>query len=106
MTLSKLLGFRSRTLEASAPARRDSEKNDDRNFMMKCVQYEEWIGKKAGVDIRKSYYISGGVDVAFLPGYVATGFAVIKQCSVCALPVLTVLHCSSCDNKMLLLTQH
>ena len=105
MTLSKLLGSRSRTLEASAPARRDSEKNDDKSFM-KCVQYEEWIGKKAGADIRKSYYISGGVDVAFLSGYVATGIAVIKQRSVCALPVLTVLHCSSCDNKMLLLTQH
>ena len=46
MTLSKLLGSRSRTLEARAPARRDSEKNDDKNFMMKCVQYEGWIGEK------------------------------------------------------------
>jgi hypothetical protein len=33
MTVSKLLGSRSTTLEARAPARRDSEKIDKENFM-------------------------------------------------------------------------
>jgi hypothetical protein len=45
MTLSKLLGSSSRTLEARAPARRDSEKIDDKNFM-KYVHFEGWTGKK------------------------------------------------------------
>lgn len=33
MTLSKLLGSRSRTLEARAPASSDSERIDSENFM-------------------------------------------------------------------------
>jgi hypothetical protein len=39
MTLSKLLGSRSRTLEARAPAKRDSENIDIENFM----KYVRWV---------------------------------------------------------------
>jgi hypothetical protein len=38
MTLSKLLGSRSRTLDARAPARNDRERIDSENFM-KCMKY-------------------------------------------------------------------
>lgn len=51
MTLSKLLGSRSRTLEARAPARRDSEKIDDENFM-KYVNICS-VGTKSGAAGRK-----------------------------------------------------
>ncbi len=54
MTLSKLLGSRSRTLEAMAPARRDSEKIDNENFM----KYVQWVPRmerreERRVDLRK-----------------------------------------------------
>ena len=45
MTLSKLLGSRSRTLDARAPARRDSENIDNENFM-KYVEWVWWSWKK------------------------------------------------------------
>jgi hypothetical protein len=47
MTLSKLLGSRSRTLEARAPARRDRENIDNENFM-KYVQWVKREGRKKG----------------------------------------------------------
>ena len=43
MTTSKLLGSRSMTLEASAPARRDSEKIDKEIFM----EYVRWVEPRA-----------------------------------------------------------
>jgi hypothetical protein len=52
MTLSKLLGSRSRTLEASAPARRDSENIDNGNFM-KYVQWVEPREEERRVDLKK-----------------------------------------------------
>lgn len=54
MTASKLLGSRSRTLEAKAPARRDSEKTDNENFM----KYVEWVEprNKEGVDLKRKKY--------------------------------------------------
>ena len=56
MTLSKLLGSRSRTLDARAPASRDSEKIDNENFI-KYVMFSGYQGcnrgKKGRVDLRK-----------------------------------------------------
>jgi len=52
MTLSKLLGSRSRTLEARAPASSDSERIDSENFMKyvhEGVQREQEV--KKGEDV-------------------------------------------------------
>ncbi len=50
MTLSKLLGSRSMTLEARAPASRDSEKIDNENF----IKYVQWVEprEERRVDLR------------------------------------------------------
>lgn len=50
MTLSKLPGSKSMTLEARAPARRDSENIDNENFM----KYVQWVEREERrVDLRK-----------------------------------------------------
>ena len=49
MTLSKLLGSRSRTLDARAPASNDRERIDSENFM-KCVKYVQRVQRKEKVD--------------------------------------------------------
>ena len=71
MTVSKLLGSRSRTLEARAPARRDSEKIDNENFM----KYVQWVPrrarrKKGWMDLRKwnYHYISRVICVELQSG--------------------------------------
>ena len=54
MTLSKLLGSRSRTLEARAPASSDSERIDSENFM-KYVH--EGVRREQEVKIGEDVYV-------------------------------------------------